>query len=238
MEKVSVIIPSYNRFKFLLKTIESIKAQTFSNIEIIVVNDRSTDEKYYKYNWKEEGVGIIHLEKNSKEIFGHGSPGYVRNQGLKVAKGKYIAFCDDDDMWFPEKITLQINAMKESKCKMSSTEGIIGSGIYDETTKYKRYNSVYFYKKIRKIFKRKNSNLLDNGYPKIWNLDFIKVHNCIITSSVIVEKEILDKIGGMPTIRRGQDYQCWLLALKHTNSVYVNEICFYYDAGHGYGANH
>ena len=42
----------------------------------------------------------------------------------------------------------------------------------------------------------------------------------------------------MPFDRRGQDYKCWLKALKHTNSVYVNEVCFYYDENHGYGNNY
>ena len=60
MDKVSVIIPTYNRFIYLLNTIKSIKAQTDKNIEIIVVNDCSTQKEYYEYDYKD--VKIIHLE--------------------------------------------------------------------------------------------------------------------------------------------------------------------------------
>ena len=52
MDIVSVIIPTFNRFKYLLNTIKSVKEQTYNNIEIIVVNDCSTEKEYYEYNWK------------------------------------------------------------------------------------------------------------------------------------------------------------------------------------------
>ena len=61
MDLVSVIIPSYNRFAYLLNTIRSVKMQTYSNIEIIVVNDCSIEKEYYEYKWNENGITIIHL---------------------------------------------------------------------------------------------------------------------------------------------------------------------------------
>ena len=239
MEKISVIIPTFNRFKYLLNTIESVKKQTYTNLEIIVINDRSTQEEYYNYDWELNNIIIIHLEQNTKQILGYPCAGYVRNKGIQIATGKYIAFCDDDDIWFPKKLELQINAMKETGCKMSSTDGITGNGIYDINKKYKRYNSEKLYKTIQNIYRRKNSNLLENGFPKIWTLEFLKVHNCIICSSVLIEKNILDKINNFKNVNNGsEDYQCWLSALEHTNSIYINDICFYYDDGHGDGQNY
>ena len=88
------------------------------------------------------------------------------------------------------------------------------------------------------IYEKKNENILKNGFPKIWTRQFLKVHNCVINSSVIVDKNILIKAGMVPHNRRGQDYMCWLNVLQHTNSVYLTDICFYYDSGHGDGANH
>ena len=85
---------------------------------------------------------------------------------------------------------------------------------------------------------KKKSNLLEKGFPEIWTLDFLKIHNCIINSSVIIDKNILVKEGMVPYNKRGQDYKCWLNVLKHTNSIYITDICFYYDIGHGYGSNH
>lgn len=240
--QVSIIIPTYNRFKYLLNTIESAKNQTYPNIEIIVVNDCSTQKEYYEYDYKKafgDNFTIIHLDKNSKNIFGYACAGYVRNQGINIATGKYIAFCDDDDIWFPQKIELQVNAMIETGCKMSSTDGLIGNGIYNPNKKYEKYNAEHYYNTLQNIYKSKGSNLLINGFPRIWNLNFIKIHNCFICSSVIIEKEILNKIGNMNNFRNGQeDPDCWLRTLTHTDSVYVTEICFYYDAGHGDGQNY
>ncbi len=73
-------------------------------------------------------------------------------------------------------------------------------------------------------------------FPPIWNRDFLKIHNCVICSSVILSKSIIDKIGLMRTVKNGQeDYDYWLRALEHTNSAYVSDGCFYYDNGHGSG---
>ena len=236
---ISVIIPSYNNASTIFTAIESIQKQTYSNIEIIVVNDKSTQNEYYNYDWETNNIKIIHLDKNSKDIFGYACAGFVRNKGIELASGKYIAFCDDDDIWFPNKIELQINAMKETGCKMSSTDGLLGYGIYDSTKKYQKYNAECHYSTLQNIYRNKGSNMLDNGFPYIWTLDFCKIHNCIICSSVVVEKTILDKINNMNCFKNGdEDYDCWLRALQHTNSVYIKDICFYYDGGHGDGQNY
>ena len=236
MIKVSIVIPTYNRFKFLLNTIKSIQSQTYKNIEIIVVNDCSTESEYYNYNWND--VKIINLEKNTRHMFGYVCQAFVRNIGIKNSTGDYIAFCDDDDIWFPNKLELQLKFMEKNNCKMSSTEGLKGNGEYNENKIYKKYNETS-YNGILQKFKRKNSKLLDNGYPEIWTYDLLSVHNCMICSSVIIHKDILDKINNFDNVAPpGEDYKCWLKALKHTNSVYVNEVCFYYDENHGYGNNY
>ena len=239
MDKVSVIIPTYNRFKYLLNTIKFVKEQSYPNIEIIVVNDKSIQKEYYDYDWESNNIKMIHLEKNSKEIFGYPCAGYVRNKGVELSSGKYIAFCDDDDIWFPNKIEIQLKAMQETGCKMSSTDGLIGNGIFNPTNSYKKYNADHYYKTLQNIYNRRGSNLLNNGFPVIWNLNFLKIHNCVICSSVVIEKTILDKINNFKNMKPpGEDYDCWLRALEHTDSVYVKAICFYYDKGHGDGRNY
>ena len=236
MDLVTVVIPTYNRFSYLLNTIKSVKDQTYPNIEIIVVNDKSTQKEYYEYDWEGNNIKIVHLDKNSKDKFGFACPGgYQRNFGVEIANGMYVAFCDDDDIWFPEKIEKQIEAMKETGCKMSCTEGLIGKGVYDKDKNYRKYNSEHYYGILRNIHRRNGSNLLDNGFPYIWDLNFLKIHNCMICSSVILEKEIIDKVGKFVTARQNEDYKFWLQALEHTNSVYVDDVCFYYDLGHGGG---
>ena len=237
MDKVSVIIPTYNRFYYLLNTIESVKNQTYKNIEIIVINDCSTQKEYYEYDW--QNIKIIHLEKNTKDIFGYVCAGYVRNQGIKIADGKYIAFCDDDDIWFPNKIELQIKYMEKYNCKISSTDGFIGNGVFNSSKEYPKFLTEAMYETVINIYKNKGSNLLNNGFPTIWNLEFLKIHNCVICSSVIIEKKILDKINGFKDIKPpGEDYDCWLRALEYSDSVYVNDICFYYDNNHADGQHY
>jgi len=229
MDKVTVIIPTYNRFHNLLNAIDSIKKQTYQNIEIIVVNDCSKQKEYYEYPFDKENIKIIHLDKNSKEIFGFACP--QRNFAIKEATGKYIAFCDDDDIWFPRKLELQIEAMKKTGCKMSCTDGLIGEGVYNKNVPYKRYNAEHYFETLKNIYRSKGSSFLENGFPEVWMKEFVEIHNCLICSSVIIEKETIDKTGDFIIDSYAEDYEYWKRILQHTNCVYVNDICFYYDLG-------
>ena len=240
-ELVSVIIPTYNRFKSLLETIKSIKNQTYKNIEIIVVNDHSSENDYYSHDWSKENVKIIQLLKGTKEIYNHSAPGIVRNHGIKIASGEYIAFCDDDDMWLPSKVELQLQALKKTDCKISCTEAYAVGENFDyklclENT-HQKYLTEVFMIAHKNIFIQQNSNILDNGYPEIWNLDLIKVHNCFICSSVMVEKTMLDKIGLFNSDTMGEDYHLWLKILEHTDCAFIEQPCVYYDLTHGKSRN-
>ena len=74
---------------------------------------------------------------------------------------------------------------------------------------------------------------MNNGYPSIWTFDFLRIHNCVITSSVIVEKQLVEYVNGFPCINRVEDYSLWLKLLQYTNAVYVDEPLFYYDGNYG-----
>ncbi|MAD25664.1 MAG: hypothetical protein CMO44_16005 [Verrucomicrobiales bacterium] len=235
---VSVIIPTYNRFKYLLNAIKSVKEQTYKNIEIIIVNDCSIQEEYY--NYKFENCVVIHLDKNSKKRFGHASPGgFQRTQGMKIASGEYIAFLDDDDYWLPDKLEKQIIAMTTSKCLISCTDGFIGAGLYDKTKKYRIYNKEKYQNTIKGIFNRKGKGeLMRNGFPDIWTKEFLNVHNCCIASSVIIHKSIINKIGYFSNNLWAPDYEYWKRVIQHSNLIYLNEPLLYWDSGHGYGQNY
>ena len=235
MDLVSVIIPTYNRFSFLLNTIASVHAQTYPAIEIIVVNDCSSEPDYYTYDWKTAGVTMIHLDKNSKECFGFACPGgYQRNFGMKIATGKYVAFCDDDDIWLPRKLDMQLAAMRESGCKMSSTDGFIGQGVYVPSRLYSRYNSEHYFATLNNIY----NGALSAGFPRTWTRDFLRVHNCVICSSVVIDREIINLTGDFVKARYADDYEYWMRVLQYTDSIYVPEPLIYYDNGHGNGQNY
>ncbi len=228
-DKVSVIIVTYENFKELLYAIESVRGQTHTDIEIIVVNDGSTDRAYYEHDFGDD-VTMIHMEKNTKSFFGFTcSGGYQTNHGIKLATGKYIAFMNAKEYWLPDKVQKQLIAMTENDVKMSSCESYVGEGIYDKQQNYKRYNEDRFLTTIQNIHTKKNSCLMDNGYPLIWTPDFLKIHNCCINSSVIIEKSIVDMVGKFKISDYADDYDYWLRALQHTNCVYITEPLMYYN---------
>ena len=230
---ISVVIPSYNRFDYLKNAVNSVENQTYKNFEIIVVNDNSDDERYYKNNLS-ENTKIIHAENKDKK---HDGPGSVRNLGIETANGNLIAFLDDDDIWMKEKLEIQLNLMHSKGLNFSSTEGYFGEGVYNSQSSYPLYNKEKFYKKIKA--KYKGTNYLKKGYPEIWDFEFLKIHNCIITSSVLVEKSLIEKLGGFRNIPgEGEDYDCWLGLLKHTDLIYIDIPLFYYDGQHGSGRNY
>ncbi len=236
---VSIIIPTYNRFDFLMNALKSVEEQNYANKEIIIINDCSTDDRYYNYNF-DENITKIDLDKNQKDVLGYVSAGHVRNFGIKKAKGKYIATLDDDDIWLPGKLNKQIEIMESSKNKMSATDGLFGSGVYDENSSYKIYNNEHFYNRIAKKYKKSFfSSYRSFKFPNEFDFSFLKIHNSIITSSVIVERKLLEFIGGFrPFATKNDyapDYDCWLGLLRLTNCDYIEEPLFYYDSLHGSG---
>jgi teichuronic acid biosynthesis glycosyltransferase TuaG len=241
MDKVSVVIPTYNRFNYLLNTIESVKNQTYSNIEIIVVNDCSTQKEYYEYDWKANDINIIHLEQNSKSVFGFACPGgYQKNFGMKEATGTWIAFCDDDDIWLPNKLELQLKKMAETGCKMASTEAYCGYGIYDPDKKYEKYLQDYALGGIKFIYRKtKYSKFFRNGIiPPIFTYDLIRINNIVVCCSFIMHNDIYKKVGDFKPMKTADDYEYWLRCLNYGDIAFVIEPCVYYDRGHGDGQNY
>ena len=113
---VSIIMPSYNTAKFIEETVNSVLNQTYTNWELIIVDDCSTDntdEVVSQFN--DERIKYIKNEKNSGAAIS-------RNRALQEAKGKWIAFLDSDDVWLPEKLKKQIAFMEKNGYKFSYTK--------------------------------------------------------------------------------------------------------------------
>lgn len=113
---VSVIMPSYNTGKYIADSIESVLRQTYSDWELLIVDDCSTDDtdEVIKPFLHDQRIRYLRNEKNS-------GAAVSRNKALKEAKGKWIAFLDSDDIWMPEKLQKQIQFMESNNYHFSYT---------------------------------------------------------------------------------------------------------------------
>ena len=112
---VSIITPMYNSEKFILKTIKSVINQTYSNWELLLIDDRSTDNSIKILEDFKSKYANIKLLQNDTNLGAAKS----RNKGILEAKGDYIAFLDADDLWKPNKLDLQIQFMQTHNCDVS-----------------------------------------------------------------------------------------------------------------------
>lgn len=111
MKLVSAIITTHNRVKLLQRAVESVFEQTYSNIELIVIDDASIDgtKKYCESC----SFRYVHISKSESK-----GGNYARNLGIRLAVGEYIAFLDDDDYWLPNKIEKQVALIESKDCEL------------------------------------------------------------------------------------------------------------------------
>ncbi len=113
---VSVVIPTYKHADFVLSALESAFVQTFGNVEIIVINDGSPDDTRKLLIPLADAGKIVYVEQSNSGVAN------ARNKGLELASGEFIAFLDDDDVWYPDKLEWQSEAL----CPNESVCGVCG----------------------------------------------------------------------------------------------------------------
>jgi glycosyltransferase involved in cell wall biosynthesis len=192
---ISIITPSYKSEKFITETIESVLTQYYHNWEMIIVDDFSSDnsniiiEKYCKQDHR---IRLIKLEKNS-------GPAVARNKAIKEAKGRYIAFLDADDLWYPQKLEKQIQFMSDNNYELTYTN-------------YETMNE-----------DGKNLNNIIKSPSKLNYKQLLKA-NKIGCLSAIYDTHKIGKVY-MPLIKKRQDFGLWLKILKKVDFAYnVNEV--------------
>tara|TARA_B100000767_G_scaffold274830_1_gene309144 strand:+ start:1222 stop:1968 length:747 start_codon:yes stop_codon:yes gene_type:complete len=185
MSLVSIILPYFNKKKFIKDTINSILNQTYQNFEIILIDDElSPDSKEILNVVKNLDSRIIVL-KNSENI----GAGYSRNVGIKIANGEFLAFCDCDDLWDKNKLNNQLKFMKNLNIDASHTSYNIIDSVGKITGK-------------RKAIFQLNYN------------DLIKSCD-IGLSTVILKKKLLDNfVICFPNLKTKEDYVLWLKLSK------------------------
>lgn len=199
-ELVSVIMPSYNSARYLSDSIESVLAQTYQNLELLITDDGSTDENTHRilkeFSQQDPRVKVKYLKENC-------GPGVARNRSIERAKGRYIAFCDCDDRWMPEKLEKQIAHMTRKDCALCSSSYLI----CDE-----------------------NSEVTGISIsPKHLTLGMLKRDNKIGCLTAIYDIKRLGHKFYMPAIRKRQDWALFLNILKECQICFcVTEPLAYY----------
>lgn len=113
---VSIIMPSWNTGEFITESIQSVLNQTYTNWELIIIDDCSSDDTdQIVESINDERIKYLKNEKNCGAAL-------TRNRGLREARGEWIAFLDSDDLWMPEKLEHQIDFMKKNGYSLSFTE--------------------------------------------------------------------------------------------------------------------
>lgn len=191
---VSVIIPVYNVGKYIGAAMDSALSQTYANIELILVDDCATDisaEIIAEYQKKHSNVFYYKQPRNM-------GAAAARNKAIQLARGRFIAFLDGDDIWRPEKIKTQLAIMKREKAGLCCT----GSVVVDVTGTIEN--------KIRRI-------------PEKITYQLLLKNTVITTSSVVLDRQFIHHIQ-MPNQKTGEDYACWL-GILHTGvkAVGINE---------------
>lgn len=196
---VSIIVPVYNAAKYIGKTIQSVKNQTYVNWELIVIDDGSTDNSLEVI---ENQIQDIKNKVKVLSIIKNKGVANARNVGLYKSKGKYIAYLDADDIWQKEKLETQINFMKQNQ--------------YDFTYTSFAYLKEKGVKKVRKI-------------PRKLNYRKALKNTAILTSTVMINIENIEKkLLEMPHIG-SEDTATWWGILKQGYMAYgLNEILTLY----------
>lgn len=200
---VSVIIPTYNCAKYLPQTIKSVLNQSYKNLEIIVVDDGSTDDT--EEILKPFLSNIIYIKKR------HSGVSDARNLGIERAKGNFIAFLDSDDFWTPEKLEVQMDHFRNNP-----DVGLVYSSncFIDEDG-----NELIVPQRVSKEGKYK----MCRG----WVFRRLLFINFIPTSSVVAKTECLKKAGGFnPYFKKSQDYDLWLRIARFCQFAFINsDLC-------------
>lgn len=197
---VSVIVVTCNRADLLSRCLNSIINQTYNQIEIIVIDDGSTDNsREIVENFNDNRIVYIYHEKT-------GNVSMLRNSGIRISKGELIAFCDDDDLWMENKLEVLLEYMKVEKIVCSNANVIDKNDkvLFDQITKFDSDRYVDLYQLL--------------------------IDNRIQTSCVIVHKDILIDVGLFDESNgnRSEDWCVWIKIAEKVNIKYVNKVLVSY----------
>jgi len=197
--EVSVVVPTYNAAKFLHETILSILEQQDVNLELLIVDDCSDDETEViikEFASNDRRVRYLRMASNT------GGPAGPRNYGVNNARGFWIAFCDADDLWHPQKLRQQIDIAHRDRADL------VCSAIEDFVNDNKSILT--------------NNELIGNLALKRMPYWQMLIKNRIATSSVLCRREVLLQSGGFNKSSKlvaVEDYDLWLRMMERRNFI-------------------
>lgn len=206
LPQVSIIIPCYNASSFLAETLESILLQTYQNLEVVIVDDCSTDNsltiaKQYEVQYPDK-IKVVQVPFDS-----HQGASYARNYGLQFTKGELINYVDADDLLVPDKIEKQVQVLRQ----YPNVSWVIANAHYfHRSPKITNVSYTSQYKNIKKGL---------HLHPYLFNY-FIKdfsITPCLMT--VLVRREVIEQIGGW-----NNDFK-----MNFTDQVFYAKIVLNYD---------
>jgi glycosyltransferase involved in cell wall biosynthesis len=213
--KVSVIMPSYNYARFLPVSIKSVLSQSYSNLELIITDDCSTDEsREIVEHWKK-------LDKRVVPVLHQVNQGLARarNSGLAVCSGEFVALCDADDIWNPGKLEAQMKCFeRQPELGLVHSDGAIIDGTGNLTGQ--RFSALYHGKSQKA-----------SGYL----FETLCERNFLCVPTVILRREAIDYAGGFEeNLRSLEDWVCWAKVSRKYPFHYIDDTLVQYRI-HGAG---
>jgi glycosyltransferase involved in cell wall biosynthesis len=199
---VSIVIPVYNGENYLAEAINSALAQTYQNIEIIVVNDGSTD--------KTEDIAKSYRNKIRYFKKKNGGTSTALNLGIKKMRGKYFSWLSHDDLYYPQKISRAI----EELSKLKDKDTIIISDLDGMNEDYKKTYPTADYQRHRDEYPKRNDFWL---YPVVYN----KTHGC----THLFSRKVFETVGLFDVkLLVAHDFEFYYRAFAKFPHLYINEV--------------
>lgn len=183
---ISIVTPVYNAERFIAETIKSVQAQEYTNWELLLVNDQSTDNSQFiieEFAIEDNRIKVINLAENS-------GAAVARNTGIAASKGQYIAFVDSDDAWDSDKLIRQIAFMQKGGIAFSYTD-------------------------FRLVDEQGNVLKEKANVPVSLDYTGLLKNTAIACSTVMIDREQIGDFR-MPLVRKGQDTATWLQIMRET----------------------
>jgi GT2 family glycosyltransferase len=209
---VSVVIPAYNAAPYIALTLNSVLAQTLANYEIIVINDGSPDTPALEQALQPYLAKIRYLRQDNR------GPSSARNVGIREARGKYIAFLDSDDLWFPHHLAKHVEALqKDPSIGLIYSNAVLLEGSHPVSIDFE-------------------------VTPQSLPVDFenLLLEECAVsTSSTMASRQALVEAGLFDErFIRCEDYDLWLrMARNGVKMTFTREIQMYHRLGNGLAGN-